>query len=209
MRAAVVAFWAVSLLCAACDSTDDASPAPDAAAVTADAAPAGDADVSSDARAPDAAPPVQCPLIAAENQCATDTDCSDDDVCYVPNDGPSPSGQCADDELDQCDTDADCAGRGTGVHLRVPGAHVRRDSGPPVSAGMCGRHLPARRVVRRGSSRCAPTACDAATPCPPDFDCDARGRCDRRPCTEHGDCATCCVNGFCFAAPGTCNYRPQ
>jgi hypothetical protein len=208
MRAAVVAFWAVSLLCAACDSTDDASPAPDAAAVTADAAPAGDADVSSDARAPDAAPPVQCPLIAAENQCATDTDCSDDDVCYVPNDGPSPSGQCADDELDQCDTDADCAGRGPAFICAYPeltcGVIQGRQCLPGCAVDTCplGESCGA-------DHRCAPTACDAATPCPPDFDCDARGRCDRRPCTEHGDCATCCVNGFCFAAPGTCNYRPQ
>jgi hypothetical protein len=51
--------------------------------------------------------------------------------------------------------------------------------------------------------RCQPSDCDALTPCPPDFDCDA-GACTRRSCVADVTCDGWCVLGFCYDGYGEC-----
>lgn len=198
------ALWTGTLWCAGCDATDDPAPGLDAAAATPDAATAGDADT----RSPDAAPPAQCPAMLAPNQCASHADCSPDEVCYDPNEGPTGSGQCAGDELDQCDTDADCAALDPSFVCAYPDLTCGVIQGRRCQPG-CADDTCADGETCGADRRCAPSVCDAATPCPRDFDCGADGHCARRNCDDHADCPTCCVNGHCFEAPGHCSYLPQ
>lgn len=101
---------------------------------------------------------------------------------------------------DECATDSDCDSAGQ-TQICVPTGHCGQRVCEPgcTSDSDCG--VP---EVCGSDHRCAPRPCSDSGTCGPNFACNGDGLCERRSCAFTENCEGHCVNGRCYAEPGTC-----
>ncbi|MEZ4400710.1 MAG: hypothetical protein R3B06_11865 [Kofleriaceae bacterium] len=155
--------------------------------------------------------PAECPVLGcpiSTTCCRSTADCGGLQ-CATPDDPPG-CGICQ-DVPSTCTTDLDCqvatsAGIG-GVPICEPVACACNPASACVPGCVDDSTCGEAEACDVPSGRCRPQTCDAATPCPLDFDC-AAGACVRRTCTDDTACDNFCVEGACRGALGMCTMPP-
>ncbi|HVV87607.1 MAG TPA: hypothetical protein VHE35_31415 [Kofleriaceae bacterium] len=150
-------------------------------------------------------PPAQCPALGCDSgECCRDSSMCQAGTCASP--GEIVCGGACNPEEDTCARDADCqttAGGVGGVPVCEPIPCSCNGAHHCVPGCASDENCDQGETCTPATGRCAPSACDAATPCPPDFDCTG-GACLRRACADDLVCDHFCVDGACRDTLGDC-----
>jgi hypothetical protein len=149
-------------------------------------------------------PNAEAPHCFACAGCRDWNDCQATYECLAPGEFPG-CGPC--DPTPGCSSDVDCA---AGQVCEKEGCLCVQNMTGMICIPSCAKAGCPNGQTCGESGHCAPTLCDATTPCPKLFDClmplDSReGTCARHSCTQDSDCSGgFCVDGACYQMLGTC-----
>ncbi len=148
-------------------------------------------------------PPAKCaPLFCPIGICCRKpSDCAAMSQCVSPG-VHVPACLCG---AGDCQTDADCAGKGANQFCDTVSLCDCENQGGRCVTGCATVHDCADGESCGSDHRCSPPSCAGAPPsCPINFTCD-EGQCIRNSCQDDADCpGAICVDGSCYLALGTC-----